>query len=124
MKGEEPKCKEQEPTFGRIVSATQLTNVSFLQGWRVIDTITSHGNDSTQVLAALNNDQLLLWGCPGKHDFRVLPEDFVDLLSVQFLLETKGKWVGPCLWKVLRKCKLYVCTLCSKYDYQTKLGRF
>lgn len=40
---------------------------------------------TNQPLAALHNDELLLWGGPGKDDLRVIPQDIVDLLLTQIL---------------------------------------
>ena len=36
------------------------TDISLLQGWRIIDTITGYGNDLVGTLATLYDDQLLL----------------------------------------------------------------
>jgi hypothetical protein len=51
----------------------QLTNISLLQGRRIVDTITSDSHDGSHALATLNNDQLLLGRGTGEHDFSVVP---------------------------------------------------
>lgn len=38
---------------------------------------------TNQPLAALHNDELLLWGGPGKDDLRVIPQDIVYLVLTQ-----------------------------------------
>ena len=48
------------------------TYVSFLQGWGIVDTIPSHGNNGTLSLTAFNNDQLLLWRSSGKYNLCVV----------------------------------------------------
>merc|ERR1712223_2050982 len=48
--------------FGYIRSSNthSNTNISFLQGWGVIDTITSYGYNGTHSLTIFNNDKFLL----------------------------------------------------------------
>lgn len=55
------------------------TNISLLEGRRVVDTVTSDGHDGSLSLTALYNDQLLLWGGTCKHDLGVVIEDLVNL---------------------------------------------
>jgi len=49
-----------------------LTNVSFLQGRRVIYTITCHSYNGSHSLASFHNDKLLLGWCTGEHNFSVV----------------------------------------------------
>ena len=49
-----------------------LTYVSFLQGRRVIYTITGHSYNGSHSLASFHNDKLLLGWCSGEHNFSVV----------------------------------------------------
>jgi len=53
----------------------KLTNISLLQGRRVVDTVTSYSHNGTHALAALNNDQFLLGRSTGEHNLSVVPAE-------------------------------------------------
>merc|ERR1712004_96253 len=61
------------------------TNVGLLQSGRVVDTISSDGNDCTHPLATLHNNQLLLGAGSCEDNLRVVHEHFVQLLLRQVL---------------------------------------
>lgn len=56
------------------------SNVRLLQGGRVVDTITSYGNNGSHALATFHNDQLLLGRGTGKHDLSVVSGKNMNVL--------------------------------------------
>ena len=55
----------------------KITYVSFLQSWRIINTISCHSNNGPLSLAAFYDDQFLLRGSPGKYNFSVVLQDII-----------------------------------------------
>jgi hypothetical protein len=73
-----------------------LTNVSFLQGRRVIYTITCHSYNGSHSLASFHNDKFLLRWCTGEHNFSVVSVTVSDISNMfkGFLLIMLG-WSPP-----------------------------
>merc|ERR1712131_196501 len=55
------------------------TNIGLLEGGRVVDTITSDGDNLTSALATIDNDQLLLWRSTSKNNFFVVTENIINV---------------------------------------------
>ena len=55
------------------------TNISLLQGRRVVDAISSHSHNLSLSLATLNDDQFLLGGSTCEHNLRVVAKNLVNL---------------------------------------------
>ena len=55
------------------------TNISFLEGWGIVNTITSDGDNLTLSLTTVNNNEFLLWWGTCKNDFRVIFKNVVNI---------------------------------------------
>lgn len=62
------------------------TDIGLLEGGRVVDSVSRHRHDGSESLATLYDDQLLLWGRAGKHDFRVEP-DFKNNICIDIIIQ-------------------------------------
>ena len=74
------------------------TDIGFLQGGRVVDTVTSDSDDGSEPLATLDNDELLLGWRAGKDDLRVVAQYVVQVVAVhvtQFSSVNDGRLGQP-----------------------------
>ena len=60
-------------------SSPFLTNIGLFESGRVVDTVASDGDDGTQILATLDDDEFLLRRRPGKDNLRMKLQDIVYL---------------------------------------------
>ena len=56
-----------------------LTNIGLFESGRIVDTVASDGDDGTQILATLDDDEFLLRRRPGKDNLRMILQDIVYL---------------------------------------------
>jgi hypothetical protein len=88
-----------------------LTNVSFLQGRRVIYTITCHSYNGSHSLASFHNDKFLLRWCTGEHNFSVVSVIVpVACLRIPIIYAgMKSSWTQVSLWYVQHQVVLITC---------------
>ena len=78
-----PLCHFESPTYTQ--NGILSTNISLLQSWWVIDTISSDSNNGTLALTSLDNDKFLLWWCSGKNNLSVFLQYFIKLFPGNIL---------------------------------------
>jgi len=68
-----PNCAERStPTW-------TPTDICFLDGWSVIDSIASHSNHIALPLTSLDNQQLLVRNCTSEDDVLVVQDHIIQL---------------------------------------------
>ena len=72
-----------------------ITNVGLAQSRRIVDTVPGDSDDTAQSLDALDDDELLLWGGAGKHQFRVSAQHKVQLVRRHLLEHSTRHHGGP-----------------------------
>merc|ERR1719431_2002757 len=94
------------------------SDISFLEGRGVVNTVTCHSNNGTHTLAALDNNQLLLWRSSGEDDLGVVHQDFINLLLTQvFQLSSVNNSSSGISWVDIRDR-----TTCSGSDVLNSLS--